>query len=581
MMFWVRASFRKRKIQNPPSYGTIFYEMTEAMAATVHEYGDPNAKKRKKTVLGLPELRQLIDSEMLQNRCIENSEQHQAIWCIARHTSCRPGSIGTSGKYGRSKPLCWRNLEFSHGNESGQFTVVIEFDNIFIKRSNDPEKAQELGNTPLRVRCNSPRPGNLIFSVPHRLLTIALRRDLLENISSIDELMKSPGQNIAIKDEHLDDPLFYTSAPKGTGLNYDRPMSAIAMTDYLKTRGRRAGFVDDVTMYSIRRRAATDMAVRIGLAGTRRMMGHEPHTSTLEKYYLYLGDVYDATAVSLEEEVGSEGFSSAMRAAWAPLALGRLNDQQKQQTRGRALAAMTNKLVLADPDPPEDLDDPAVRKAYRQRQRAWAQQALIEEQAALAAKGLTREEFHARKAELNASKFANSVLERALELQASRAVPERDAEQEDVEQDDSLFVAEDSDDGEEDLDRIAETHDGEASDESLLDMEIDAELGEEVADQVASYEDQAKVFMEILLDNSLNVDVLWSDKTKTCPECVGDETVSAKQKVRDSFCARIRYVLTIMFADQRVQQPSASRRALGRQVPYSLRKMDACRRNPS
>lgn len=49
-----------------------------------------------KPFVGLEELRQLIDHELISNRCAELSEEHQLAWCIGRVTAVRPGSIGPS-----------------------------------------------------------------------------------------------------------------------------------------------------------------------------------------------------------------------------------------------------------------------------------------------------------------------------------------------------------------------------------------------------------------------------------------------------------------------------------------------------
>lgn len=84
----------------------------------------------------------------------------------------------------------------------------------------------------------------MIFSVPHRLLAIALRRDILVGINTIDELFNGRFQNILIKDEFKDKPVLVSSISKGTGVDLADPMRATSLTSYLKLRGKQIGCPD-------------------------------------------------------------------------------------------------------------------------------------------------------------------------------------------------------------------------------------------------------------------------------------------------------------------------------------------------
>ena len=87
MAFWVRRIFVLRG-DAPPSSTLVWHSMTEAMRAVVAEgSGGRVANKLEKAYLGLPEIRQAIDSVMLHNISIEVAEQHMAIWCMIRKSS--------------------------------------------------------------------------------------------------------------------------------------------------------------------------------------------------------------------------------------------------------------------------------------------------------------------------------------------------------------------------------------------------------------------------------------------------------------------------------------------------------------
>lgn len=54
------------------------------------------------------------------------------------------------------------------------------------------------------------------------------------------------------------------------------PLQSHALTDYIADRGRSIGFEHPITFYSIRRRAATDLALRYGNDVAREVLNHAP-----------------------------------------------------------------------------------------------------------------------------------------------------------------------------------------------------------------------------------------------------------------------------------------------------------------
>lgn len=182
----------------------VYNEMTQAMRYVQHKYGDPLLRKEK-TWLGLAELRQLIDYEMLNNRCIELSEEHQVLWCIGRITALRPGSL-CPGKYARTEPLTWRNLQFSVGDELGKFNVRLTLDHIDIKHRADTLRCRGRWEAPKEhkavIKMQAPEPQNLVFSPAHRLLVIALRRGILQGISNLEELLNWDREQVSLAREN-------------------------------------------------------------------------------------------------------------------------------------------------------------------------------------------------------------------------------------------------------------------------------------------------------------------------------------------------------------------------------------------
>ncbi|KAK1061483.1 hypothetical protein LTR74_010996 [Friedmanniomyces endolithicus] len=280
-----------------------------------------------------------------------------------------------------------------------------------IKHPEDPINAQAATYDRIAICMPSPEPGNLIFSPAHRLLVIAVRRGLLKDVHTIDELLDFPGDLISIDVAHLNDLVFYGGKPKGDTLDYSRPLMAGALSDYLQRRGEAVGYTTRITWYSIRRRAATDMVHRIGMASTRIFLGHLPDSQTLERHYLNLTETLDLMGVLLEQPIASD----EKRLKWAPLALNKLNDANLQRTRGQALAQMSRRLILADPNPPEDTS-PRSLKNYRRNARRIAEEQLFSLEAEKQRTTISRADMDVKQAGLRASNFADEVLQRGIQV---------------------------------------------------------------------------------------------------------------------------------------------------------------------
>jgi len=199
VLFWAPRKYSERGIE-APGRTKIFNAATLVLRFTFSKHGGEGAKKRRnrgsKVSLGLEEIRQLLDFESSTGWCIEASEQHQLIWCILRQAAIRPGAIGSS----KVNPafLQWKHIRFQNTNVPGKFIVHVSFQNLKTN-ADDPQRAlQQHGNRTLECYFDSPNEDNIIFSIPHRMLAMAIRRKLVVDISSLDALFASKSANILV-----------------------------------------------------------------------------------------------------------------------------------------------------------------------------------------------------------------------------------------------------------------------------------------------------------------------------------------------------------------------------------------------
>ncbi|CAK1363865.1 unnamed protein product [Cercospora beticola] len=281
LMFWASYYASLEGDRTLPR-AKLFQKLTLQMRYAHSKYKGPTPKKDK-TWLGLAEIRQLLDHEATANRCIELSEQHQVLWCIARLTALRPGSLCPGGPLSRVQALTWKNFRFFRGDEKDEFHCQMTVDHINIKRPEDPESRleREITTFPLTLRFSSPRPENIVFSPAHRLLVISIRHGILEDIDTLEDLFEGKQHEIMVKLGKQQDIVFYRGIAKGTALDKSKPLTSNALTEYLKRRGRQLGYTKDISMYSIRRRVAMDMVKRADMEIARFLLGHAPDSHTL------------------------------------------------------------------------------------------------------------------------------------------------------------------------------------------------------------------------------------------------------------------------------------------------------------
>jgi hypothetical protein len=147
---------------------------------------------------------------MMTTANIEIAEAHHLAWVISRVCAVCPGSLGApDGTYDAEKLpfLTWRDVDIQSENEPGRFTAKLTFRNL--KTNFEDAERHDLITNPKVLHCvvTSPTdPANLIFSIPHRLLIIAIRRKIVIGINSIEELL------------HTDKKMIMVSLHKGTSM---------------------------------------------------------------------------------------------------------------------------------------------------------------------------------------------------------------------------------------------------------------------------------------------------------------------------------------------------------------------------
>ncbi|CAG8984158.1 hypothetical protein HYALB_00008160 [Hymenoscyphus albidus] len=192
---------------------------------------------KKKVYLGLSELIQLVEFDLLQTPSIELAEQHHLAWLFGFQAGSRPGAL--VGNKMKQENLLGQDLTFSReldtiGVWQGKFTLVVIFRNIK-DSTEDTGKNDFQPSLEVTIGCPTTKPE---LSIPRRLLVILIRRKLLKFRDSIEYLMSGREKNITMKPEV-----------------------------------KRAKF-------------GTNVEQVYGRDTARQAMGHSPDTSTLERYYL-------------------------------------------------------------------------------------------------------------------------------------------------------------------------------------------------------------------------------------------------------------------------------------------------------
>lgn len=262
ILFWLSRFFTLTR-QEPPPTNLVKNSLTEAMRFMAVNMGINQNQPTAKTFLGLPEIIQLIDMDMRGTVNIMLAKAHHFAWLLCRFCALRPGSIGIAAQ--GSIPdvqlpfLTFGDFEVTRASggtaTKGMFNISVTIRNLKGKPDQNAEK-QGFHSKSVKFHIRSPQKQyNLALSLPHRFLVLALRRGALQDYRTIRELLNDDRRHIRIKEEFSANPIVPKGTHRGLDIELDKPATAQALTEYLRLRGKRIGYPNTVSFYSIRRKA--------------------------------------------------------------------------------------------------------------------------------------------------------------------------------------------------------------------------------------------------------------------------------------------------------------------------------------
>ncbi|KAK2479087.1 hypothetical protein H9L39_08461 [Fusarium oxysporum f. sp. albedinis] len=372
----------------------------------------------------------------------------------------------------------------------------------------------------------------MVFSVPHRLLTMAVRRGILDGIETLDQLFSSEAKYISIKPEFLDKPVFLAASPRGLKVT-EEPTRATALTQYVSLRGQKIGYSQDLTFYSFRRRAATDLTRKIGGDAARSLMNHDPDFRTLEKYYLSLEDTLDVSGLALDEVDGDTGgHTEEMLKSGHDLAIHVLTDERARKIHGPALNALMSQMMLGDENYPALASAKELRN-YKRVVRRAAIKALLAQEVQDQRREMSQTDYNERVRRLERSRLGEHVLKKARRnLAAPEPIDEGESPSDEpptaVDETTGLFIHDVEELPEQDLDDQINNTGG----HGVIHRELDE--GEPEANEDIPYIEAAKAFMQLILSNTMSEYRNLRKNGVPCPQCQDDDTISQELKICDT-----------------------------------------------
>ncbi|SMR48162.1 unnamed protein product [Zymoseptoria tritici ST99CH_1E4] len=222
------------------------------------------------------DMRNLIEYITYAEANVEMAQQMVIAWLDGFICGVRPGSIGAS--QGRmDQYLRWEDIEIFRDTD-GNFRMVIT--HKWLKGYRD-EKLR-----PLRFSVTGPQNvEDSLFSLPHRLLALALRRGFLAHYDTVDELLKDTRTKITFKPMAMKQPVVLANSPKGIDLISGKPARASGLTTYLQRIALDFGLPPNVTMYIWRRSAGTTVGRALGDTSAKGFLGHNMDHKSYETSY--------------------------------------------------------------------------------------------------------------------------------------------------------------------------------------------------------------------------------------------------------------------------------------------------------
>lgn len=310
-------------------------------------------------------------------------------------------------------------------------------------------------------------------------------------------------------------------------------MRATALTQYVSLRGQKIGYSQDLTFYSFRRRAATDLTRKIGGDAARSLMNHDPDFRTLEKYYLSLEDTLDVSGLALDEVDGDTGgHTEEMLKSGHDLAIHVLTDERARKIHGPALNALMSQMMLGGENYPALASAKELRN-YKRVVRRAAIKALLAQEVQDQLHEMSQTDYNERVRRLERSRLGELVLKKARRnLAAPEPIDEGESPSDEpptaVDETTGLFIHDVEELPEQDMDDQINNTGG----HGVIHRELDE--GEPEANEDIPYIEAAKAFMQLILSNTMSEYRNLRKNGVPCPQCQDDDTISQELKVCDT-----------------------------------------------
>ncbi|EGP86319.1 uncharacterized protein MYCGRDRAFT_109711 [Zymoseptoria tritici IPO323] len=283
MIFWIN-----KKCADDVSRKDLWNASQEALH---HAYRAENMAMvtEEKIYLTKLDMINLLEHDQYTSYNAENAQQQHIAWLLAYVCGVRPGTIGAAKFYG-NQCLTWGDVHVKRVGPNN-FSAKVLFKYLKGYRNENLK--------PLRFTCAGPRfAEDVAYSLGHRLLALALRRGLLQDYNTVEELCNDDKVNITFKPEARDLPIVFASSPKGLELQ-KRPAASNAISNYMQRACLSFGLPAGITLYAWRRSAGTNFKDAINADAARGLLGHEMQSRTFETSYDQASVAVDVTSIAM------------------------------------------------------------------------------------------------------------------------------------------------------------------------------------------------------------------------------------------------------------------------------------------
>ncbi|KAI9644772.1 hypothetical protein NHQ30_006799, partial [Ciborinia camelliae] len=211
MWYWIAESALPVMKETPSR--KVYNKRTMEIIKFIDEHGGTDQSVKMRTYIGLRELNKLIEDDLATTNNIEATEQHHVAWLFDYFCRLSLGCLALESDDDKVE-LAWRNIKIRRGpGEEGFLTgrIIVDIELINLETDHDTNHVYNMTIT-------SPE-FNPMLSLPHKLLTMLIRRKLLENYDTIESVMNSRVHDIILKDEAMNQPIFLSANTPESRLN--------------------------------------------------------------------------------------------------------------------------------------------------------------------------------------------------------------------------------------------------------------------------------------------------------------------------------------------------------------------------